>query len=677
MPKPNKEIKQLLINDFGYEPVELESYTGQLRALKESFNSLQIKDPKDPRLKELAIAIKDLRAQREVEKDKTGKLKVTRKRRSDAKSAEQIKAEIDAKDKAIADRKAKKKKDAMNFISPGSKPPELPPAENTGSGDMSSSLMKISNDVNIIKGIVESQEKLEKDKMEDTREAREKKKRSMAENLMEGGKKMYDKVAGTFGKVLEPAKGIFSKIFDFLKLFILGSGLMMLLNWMGNPENSKKIQSIFRFLKDWWPVLVAGLMALFPGVALIPGLIALTVGFLPKLIDTVKMLFGFGKDVDKELAKNEKDLEKGGEGGEVNLDTKAGEGEKGEVKPEATPPTTGEETKGENLTEPQKFNKGGEVPGQGDTDTVAGMLTPGEFVLTKDAVTKCGTDPLYGMSAAAGGVDKSNDVPRGPSGKPIKKTMKKKSTVQTMMDMGGLNPINNISKSMNNVTNNTSNNISKPTSNVTNNINTSKSTSDVTNNSLSDMTNNISKSNVTNNIAETMNMSGGGMTKNTTYMGVGGMTKNTTYMSDGGMTKNTSYMSDGGMTKNMSYMNSGGMVTNNIGGTSNVQYMKLGGMVKNFISNSPQARFLKFAGNQISKTPQARLLRFASKQVKKLPVKPPISKALKALKGLGMKNTPPSPMAPEGGDTSVNEIPNFSVVAGGGRAKEQTLGIRR
>ena len=163
MPKPNKEIKQLLINDFGYEPVELESYTGQLRALKESFNSLQIKDPKDPRLKELAIAIKDLRAQREVEKDKTGKLKVTRKRRSDAKSAEQIKAEIDAKDKAIADRKAKKKKDAMNFISPGSTPPELPPAETTGSGDMSSSLMKISNDVNIIKGIVESQEKLEKE----------------------------------------------------------------------------------------------------------------------------------------------------------------------------------------------------------------------------------------------------------------------------------------------------------------------------------------------------------------------------------------------------------------------------------------------------------------------------------------------------------------------------------
>ena len=36
---------------------------------------------------------------------------------------------------------------------------------------------------------------------------------------------------------------------------------------------------------------------------------------------------------------------------------------------------------------------------------------------------------------------------------------------------------------------------------------------------------------------------------------------------------------------------------------------------------------------------------------------------------------PPTPM--EGDDGSVNEIPSFSVTAPGGRAKEQTLGIRR
>ena len=76
----DKETKQLLINDFGYEPVDLESYTGQIRALKESFNTLQISNPKDPRLIQLQIAVKDLRADREIEKDTTGTLKKTRKR---------------------------------------------------------------------------------------------------------------------------------------------------------------------------------------------------------------------------------------------------------------------------------------------------------------------------------------------------------------------------------------------------------------------------------------------------------------------------------------------------------------------------------------------------------------------------------------------------------------------
>ena len=104
---------------------------------------------------------------------------------------------------------------------------------------MSSSLTKISNDVNIIKGIVASTKEIEKDKIDDTREAREKKKRSMKENLLEGGKKMYDKVAGTFGKVLEPAKGIFESIFNFIKLFLLGSGLMKILDWFGNPDNKR------------------------------------------------------------------------------------------------------------------------------------------------------------------------------------------------------------------------------------------------------------------------------------------------------------------------------------------------------------------------------------------------------------------------------------------------------
>ena len=546
MPKPNKEIKQLLINDFGYEPVELESYTGQLRALKETFNSLQIQNPKDARLRELAIAIKDLRAQREVEKDTTGKLKTTRKRRKDAKSLEQIQAEIDAKDKAIADRKAKKKKDAMNFISPGSAPAPVDQAGGAGGGDMSSALVKISEDVNIIKGIVVAGEKLEKDKMDDTREEREKKKRSMAENLMEGTKGAVKGVTKALGKVLEPVKGIFMQIFSFLTKFLLGAGLMKLLDWMGNPENKSKISSIFKFLKDYWPVLITALMAFIPGFPVLAGVIALTVGFLPKLINLIKSIFGFGKQVDKEIANNEKNLE---EGGEIKEDAKI----KDEGGPE--PVEGGQDDTGATVETPdgagekpnveeKKFNKGGEVPGSGNTDTVPAMLTPGEFVLTKDAVNNIGADTLYGLNAAAGGVGKPQDQP------PPKKKKMKTSTVGTMMNMGGLK--------------------------------------------------------------------------------MGGMTNNAQYMSYGGP----------------------------------VQHMFLGGMVKR-------------AGNFLAKTPQARLLRFAVNQVKKLPVNPPVAKAFKALKSLGVdKRSATPPMGGESGD-SVNEIPSFSVIAPGGRAKEQTLGIRR
>ena len=727
--------KKILIEDFGYQPVDIESKSAYSRAVKETIVKLERSKPNDPRIAILQDAIrpskKTSKKKETPKKKKTAIKKETPKKKETSEktaigTVKRKETFLQSQKRKLAEQKAKsgfkgsestkiKKDDAVKFITgktPEPVEPSAPPVPKFGGEKTGAALTSISQTVNTIKKLVTRQNKFEKDKADDTRETREKKKRSMAENLMEGGKKALGAVKSGFAKVLEPAKGIFAQIFDFLKLFVLGAGLMKLLDWFGNPENKSKIQSIFKFLKDWWPAIVAALIPFLGGIPLVIAVVALAVGFLPKIIDTVKMLFGFGKKVDQEISKNEKDLEKSDT--DVKLDEKAGEDPPGQTGTEEKIDTTGAGEK-PNVAEPQKFNQGGEVPGQGDKDTVPAMLTPGEFVLTKDAVKKYGTDTLYGMNAAAGGVDKSNDVPRGPSGKPMKKIMNKKSTdvpkgssgkpmkkimnkkstVQTMMDNGGLNTINNISKSMSNVTNNTS----KPISNVTNNSsksmsnmtnNSSKLMSNMTNNSSNDVTNNESnvtnnKSNVTNNMFKTMNMSGGGMTKNisymnrgglvnntsymnrgglvnnTSYMNSGGMTKNMSYMSDGGMTKNMSYMSDGGMTKNISYMNLGGLVNNNVGKTSNVQHMKFGGMVKNFIS----------------KTPQARALRFAANQIKKLPVKPPVAKALKALKGIGMKNTPASPMPTEGGDSSVNEIPTFSVTAGGGRAKEQTLGIRR
>ena len=63
------------------------------------------------------------------------------------------------------------------------------------------------------------------------------------------------------------------------------------------------------------------------------------------------------------------------------------------------------------------FNKGGEVPGTGNTDTVPAMLTPGEFVMSKGAVNKYGVDTLENMNAAAGSVGPAGRAgPAGPAG---------------------------------------------------------------------------------------------------------------------------------------------------------------------------------------------------------------------------------------------------------------------
>ena len=52
------------------------------------------------------------------------------------------------------------------------------------------------------------------------------------------------------------------------------------------------------------------------------------------------------------------------------------------------------------------FNKGGQVPGQGNTDTVPAMLTPGEIVMSKGAVEKFGAENLLEMNKAGGGTNK-------------------------------------------------------------------------------------------------------------------------------------------------------------------------------------------------------------------------------------------------------------------------------
>ena len=262
---------------------------------------------------------------------------------------------------------------------------------------------------NTIKGIAESVESiaetttqqydLEKDKAEDARIAGEKSDAKKDESNLEKG---WGSFKGAVGKVLKPVTNMFQKLVDFVKTFLIGAGVISLLEWFKNPENIGKIQSLFRFLKDWWPVLVTGLLLLIgtfagPGALWIAG-IALVAAVIPSIVNGVKSIFGMGKNVDKEL-----DPKKGEQLAQDGVDGVEKGAEKG------TPPEVEEGEKKvdemKNLQEPQKFKEGGFVSGPAGEDKVPARLTAGEFVMSKGAVQKYGASTLAGMNAAAGGTN--------------------------------------------------------------------------------------------------------------------------------------------------------------------------------------------------------------------------------------------------------------------------------
>ena len=268
-------------------------------------------------------------------------------------------------------------------------------------------LKSISSSVDGIKETLIGQAEVSKEQTDFLRRQQENKKRDKKESGLEKMMGGVKKVAST---ALKPVMSIWEKIVTFLTNVLFGKVVMDLFKWFSDPANKDKVTSIFRFIKDWWPLLVAGIMAFVgPGVTFVVGAIALLTWGIPKIVDAVKSIFGFGSKIDKELEKGESDALKDSEDLESGMDSELkaqlGDTQKNTEQPQELKQTekAAEDTKKE--TEALGMNKGGEVPGTGDKDTVPAMLTPGEFVMSKDAVEQYGVDTMEGLNAAAGGTN--------------------------------------------------------------------------------------------------------------------------------------------------------------------------------------------------------------------------------------------------------------------------------
>ena len=268
-----------------------------------------------------------------------------------------------------------------------------------GVGD---TLTTIADTVDSIYKTLQDQFKLQEDASDDARVKGEEKDVKAAEKDLEkkGGLGLGKGIKDTAAKVFKPFMSIWDRFVQFFVAIVAGKTIMKALDWFGNPENASKVSSIFRFIKDWWPVLLGSLMWFLPGLlgpaGMVAGTIVLLMWGVPKILDAVKFVMGLpGQIMDWITGKGNKDLEKVEEEAVADVTKETGD-ESPPIDPKEIIPDK----------EPKGFNKGGEVPGEGNKDTVPAMLTPGEFVMTKGAVSKFGVDTLEGMNAAAGGTNK-------------------------------------------------------------------------------------------------------------------------------------------------------------------------------------------------------------------------------------------------------------------------------
>ena len=427
---------------------------------------------------------------------------------------------------------------------------------------------KINSILDSIIGILRIGNKQDKKEADTEKKERAAKRRKVRENLLESTKGIAKVGKNLVGKIVSPFSNILGAIGNFLKFVLAGVLFNVVLKWFMDPENQRKIDTLTRFFKDWWPALTfAALAFLTPLGTIIGGLIGFLSWALPALVGLSRnpILLGAGifslggliptlfpgtvrDEADRAV---DESVEQQGEAATIdqleqqqesrNIFQRVGDfitGAGAEREEQIQRIETGEERRYgregimggmmKGVLGPVGrifFNKGGTVPGSGNTDTVPAMLTPGEFVMRKDAVKKYGVDTLAGMNAAA-------------------------STTH--------NTINN-SNNNSNINTTTTNSSSSNTTN-TNNTNNRNNNSNISTNSLINTINNSSSNNITNTI--------GAYKK-------GGLVQ---YFNQGGLVQN---FNEGGLVSNLS--NSTSNFISNITGGDLVS--NLSNSLSNFISN--------------------------------------------------------------------------------------------
>ena len=322
----------------------------------------------------------------------------------------------------------------------------LNPSQLKGSQEGGGDLLVIKEKVVSIEALLGEQYNFQVDQAKEAAKEKEDKRRKLKEKLLEGSKNIWGGIKKVAGAVISPFKSIWGKILGFIQTIILGRVLFKILEWGANKENQEKIKNIFKFLKNWWPTLLTAYILFGTTfgrmvtklVAIVLSSMVKLAALIPKLLAKIaalrsgKILKGLGgllgggklKGLTGMFQMGAGAFEGGGyvdkvqyynEGGPVQAinSTITHYNKGGAVNSTITHYNKGgfvspAKALGSSFSSPkkiEKMNKGGKVPGSGNTDTVPAMLTPGEFVMSKGAVQMYGVNTMKSMNAAGGGTN--------------------------------------------------------------------------------------------------------------------------------------------------------------------------------------------------------------------------------------------------------------------------------
>ena len=278
--------------------------------------------------------------------------------------------------------------------SSGVTPFSTPPVSEKGQENIDDILKGIDSILETLK----KEEKFKRQVSVKNRRKQESERRSSNEDKLEN--KSFKGLGNAISKVLKPVKSVFDSLMDFIINTLIGRFLTKFIDWFSDPKNEDKLNAIGRFLSDTWPALLAGFILFGTGLGgFLTSLVGLVTFFIPKLFKLTTSLLRFaGRNPMKALAIS----------GVGALGYAAFTGTQASNDPErAAQGKTQLDDNIENLGGMMQnfsfFNAGGRVPGTGTKDTVPAMLTPGEFVMSRGAVSKFGMNTMSSMNSAGGG----------------------------------------------------------------------------------------------------------------------------------------------------------------------------------------------------------------------------------------------------------------------------------